>query len=131
MAAVCGSAAGSGLFQEEHEPCHTANADQEWSRKFPDLNLIKHLWNVLNKQAWSMWAPLCNVHDTKDLLHLSTQYSTHEVLWSSRLKESVVLTAQGEYAGGFKVMDDESNCQTYIQHRTPNTQSHKPTQSHN
>ncbi len=34
----------------------------------PDLNPIKHLWDVLNKQVQSMEAPLHNLQDLKDML---------------------------------------------------------------
>lgn len=53
---------GSSLFQQEIVPCHTANMVQEWFEEykfklftwlpnFPDLNKIKHLWDMLQKQV--------------------------------------------------------------------------------
>ncbi|MCI4387329.1 hypothetical protein PGIGA_G00072870 [Pangasianodon gigas] len=75
---------GSGLFQQDNAPCHTAKIVQVWfehhDREFkvltwspnsPDLNLIEHLWDVLDKQVRSMEAPPHNLQDLKDLLLMS------------------------------------------------------------
>ena len=55
---------GSGLFQQDNAPCHSAKIVQEWfeehDKEFkvlpwppnsPDLNLIEYLWEHLEKQA--------------------------------------------------------------------------------
>ncbi|MCI4375917.1 hypothetical protein PGIGA_G00114930 [Pangasianodon gigas] len=72
---------GSGLFQQDNAPCHTAKIVQEWfeehDKEFkvltwppnsPDLNLIEHLWYVLDKQVQSMEAPPHYLQDLKELL---------------------------------------------------------------
>ena len=72
---------GSGLFQQDNAPCHTAKIVQEWfeehDKEFkvltwppnsPDLNPIEHLWDVLEQQVRSMEAPPRNLQDLKDLL---------------------------------------------------------------
>ncbi|MCI4389452.1 hypothetical protein PGIGA_G00098170 [Pangasianodon gigas] len=75
---------GSGLFQQDNAPCHTAKIVQEWfeehDKEFkvltwppnsPYLNLIEHLWDVLDKQVQSMKTPPSNLQDLKDLLLMS------------------------------------------------------------
>ncbi|MCI4388573.1 hypothetical protein PGIGA_G00087550 [Pangasianodon gigas] len=72
---------GSGLFQQDNAPCHSAKIVQAWFEEhdkefrvltwppnYPDVNLIDHLWDVLDKQVWSMEAPPHKLHDLKDLL---------------------------------------------------------------
>ena len=72
---------GSGLFQQDNAPCHTARIVQEWfeehDKEFkvlpwppnsPDLNLIVHLWDVLEKEVRSMEAPPYNLQDLDLLL---------------------------------------------------------------
>ncbi|KAK3511397.1 hypothetical protein QTP70_007233 [Hemibagrus guttatus] len=72
---------GCGLFQQDNAPCHKAKMVQEWFDEHKnksemltwppnssDLNPIKHLWDVLDKQVRSMEAPPCNLEDIKDLL---------------------------------------------------------------
>ena len=57
---------GSGLFQQDNAPCHTAHIVREcfeehyevftvlpWLPNAPDLNLIEHLWDVLDRQVRS------------------------------------------------------------------------------
>ena len=59
------------LFQQDNVSCHTAKIVQEWfeehDKEFkvltwppnsPDLNLIEHLWDVLDKQVRAMKAEL-------------------------------------------------------------------------
>ncbi|KAF7659717.1 hypothetical protein LDENG_00294150 [Lucifuga dentata] len=68
---------GSGLFQQDNTPCHTAEIVQEWFEEHdtefkmltwlpnsPDLSLR----DVLEKQVRSMQAPPHNLQDLKDLL---------------------------------------------------------------
>ena len=54
---------GCGLFQQDNMPRHKAKMVQEWFEKhnkefkvltWPDLNPMEHLWDVLNKQVWSI-----------------------------------------------------------------------------
>ncbi len=64
---------GSGLFQQDNAPCHTAETVQEWFDEHeefkvltwplnsPDLNPIEHLWDVLGKHARSM-RPHLEIH---------------------------------------------------------------------
>ncbi|KAK3561315.1 hypothetical protein QTP86_030620, partial [Hemibagrus guttatus] len=64
---------------QDNAPCHKAKMVQEqvdeynelkvltWPPKFPDLNPIEHLWDVLNEQVRSMETPPCNLQDLKDL----------------------------------------------------------------
>ncbi|KAK3518727.1 hypothetical protein QTP70_009665 [Hemibagrus guttatus] len=72
---------GSGFFQQDNAPCHTAKMVQEWfedhDKEFkvltwppnsPDLNPIEHLWDALDTQVRSMKAPPRNLEDLKDLL---------------------------------------------------------------
>ena len=72
---------GSGLFQQDNAPCHTAHIVREcfeehyevftvlpWLPNAPDLNLIEHLWDVLGRQVRSTVAPPRNLQDLKDLL---------------------------------------------------------------
>ena len=72
---------GSGLFQQDNAPCHTTKIVQEWfeehDKEFkvlpwppnsPDLNLIVHLWDVLEKEVRSMEAPPYNLQDLDLLL---------------------------------------------------------------
>ena len=72
---------GSGLFQQDNAPCHTAHIVREWFEEHyevfmvlywpsnsPDLNPIEHLWDVLDQQVRSMEAPPRNLQDLKDLL---------------------------------------------------------------
>ncbi|KAK3526254.1 hypothetical protein QTP70_020404, partial [Hemibagrus guttatus] len=69
------------LFQQNNDPCHTAVIVQErfeegnkefklltWPPKFPDLNPIEHLWDVLDKQVKSMEVSSYSLLDLKDLL---------------------------------------------------------------
>jgi len=62
---------GSGHFQYDNAPCHTAHIVQEWFKEHDkefkvftwlpnpqDLNPVKHLWDVLDQKVW--------------LLHLTT-----------------------------------------------------------
>ena len=72
---------GSGLFQQDNVICLTAKIVQEWfeeqDKEFkvlpwppnsPDLNLIVHLWDVLEKEVRSMEAPPYNLQDLDLLL---------------------------------------------------------------
>ena len=72
---------GCGLFQEDNTLCNKAKMVQEWFEEHtnefemltwppnsPDLNPIKHLWDVLDKKVRSTEAPPCNLQDLKDLL---------------------------------------------------------------
>ncbi|KAF7666055.1 hypothetical protein LDENG_00118340 [Lucifuga dentata] len=72
---------GSGLFQQDNAPYHTAKIVQEWfeehDKEFKvltwppnslDLNPIEHLWDLLEKQVQSMDGPPHNLQDLKDLL---------------------------------------------------------------
>ncbi|KAK3505622.1 hypothetical protein QTP70_021284 [Hemibagrus guttatus] len=72
---------GCGLFEQDSAPCHKVKMVHEWfyehTNQFevltwppnsPDLNPVKHLWDVLDKQVRSMEAPLHNLQDLKDLL---------------------------------------------------------------
>ena len=65
-----------GLYQQYNAPCHEAKLVQEWfevhNNEFqvltwppnpPHLNSIEHLWDVLDKQVWSMKAPPHNLQD--------------------------------------------------------------------
>uniref|UniRef100_A0A8B9R9L4 Transposase Tc1-like domain-containing protein n=1 Tax=Astyanax mexicanus TaxID=7994 RepID=A0A8B9R9L4_ASTMX len=72
---------GSGFFQQDNAPCHTADCVQEWfeehSEEFsllpwptdsPDLNPMKTMWDVLEQQVQSAAAPPGNLQELKDLL---------------------------------------------------------------
>ncbi len=69
---------GSGLFQQDNAPCHTAEIVQEWFDEHdkevkvlpwpsnsPDLNSTEHLWDVIDQHIWSMAATVHqNAHHT-------------------------------------------------------------------
>ncbi len=118
---------GSGLFQQDNVPCHTAKIVQEWFEEHykelkvltwppnsPELNLIEHLWDVLEKQVRSMQAPPCNLQDLKDLLLMSWCQIAHDtfrgLVESMPRRVRAVLAAQGgptQYqAGGVNVVAD-------------------------
>ena len=72
---------GSGLFQQDNAPCRTAHIVREWFEEhdemftvllwppnFPDINLIEHLWDLLDRQVRSTAAPPRNFQDLKELL---------------------------------------------------------------
>uniref|UniRef100_A0A8C4NKQ7 Tc1-like transposase DDE domain-containing protein n=1 Tax=Eptatretus burgeri TaxID=7764 RepID=A0A8C4NKQ7_EPTBU len=72
---------GSGPFQQENAPCHTAHIVREWFEEHdevftvlpwppnpPDLNPIEILWDVLDRQVRSTAVPPRNLQDLKDLL---------------------------------------------------------------
>ncbi|KAI4872592.1 hypothetical protein NFI96_002177 [Prochilodus magdalenae] len=72
---------GSGIFQQNNEPCHTAHVVQErleehgkqfsvlsWPPNSPDLNPIEHLWDVLEQQIQAAASPPRSSQDLKDLL---------------------------------------------------------------
>ncbi|MCI4382560.1 hypothetical protein PGIGA_G00016250 [Pangasianodon gigas] len=103
---------GSSLFQQDNVPCHTAKIVQEWfeerDKEFkvliwppnsPDLNLIKHLWDVLDKQVRSMKAPPHNLQDLKGLLLTSwcqiPQHTFRGLVESMLRRVRAVLVAQG------------------------------------
>jgi len=69
---------GSGLFQQDNAPCHTAHIVQEWfeehdeefkvlpwSPNSPDFNPSEHLWDVRDQQVRSTAAPPRNLQDLK------------------------------------------------------------------
>ena len=71
---------GSGLFQQNNTQCNIAKMFQErfeeynnefevltWAPNSPDLNPIKYLWDVLEKQVWSVEVPPCNLQDLKSV----------------------------------------------------------------
>ena len=70
-----------GLDQQDNVPYHKAKMVQDWfeehSHEFevltwpsnsPDLNPVKHLWDVLDKQVQSMETLTPNLQDFKNLL---------------------------------------------------------------
>ncbi|KAK3526203.1 hypothetical protein QTP70_017761, partial [Hemibagrus guttatus] len=76
-----GTLTDSNISQQDNVPCHKAKMVQEWfdehNNRFevltwppnsPDLNLIEHLWDVLDKQVRSMEAPPHNLQDFMGLL---------------------------------------------------------------
>uniref|UniRef100_A0A671YBG6 Tc1-like transposase DDE domain-containing protein n=1 Tax=Sparus aurata TaxID=8175 RepID=A0A671YBG6_SPAAU len=103
---------GSGFFQRDSTPRHTAKIVQEWFEEHndeftvltwppnsSDLNPIEHLWDVLNKQVQSMEAPPCNLQDLKDLLLILwseiPQHTFRRVVESMPLRVKAVLAAKG------------------------------------
>lgn len=103
---------GSGFFQQDDVSCHKAKTVQEWFEEHnnefkvltlppnsPDLNLINHLWDTLDKQVQSMEAPPCNLQDLKDLLLTSwcqiPQYTFRGLVESMPERVRAALSAKG------------------------------------
>uniref|UniRef100_A0A3Q1K3H4 Uncharacterized protein n=1 Tax=Anabas testudineus TaxID=64144 RepID=A0A3Q1K3H4_ANATE len=72
---------GSGFLQQDNAPCNSTTIGQEWFEEHdkelqmlpwpsnsPDLNLIDHLWDMLETQVQSVEAPPCSLQDLKDML---------------------------------------------------------------
>ncbi|XP_051541380.1 voltage-gated hydrogen channel 1-like isoform X1 [Myxocyprinus asiaticus] len=116
---------GSGLFQQDNSPHHTAHIDQEWFEEHdeefkvlpwppnsPDLNPIEHMWDVLDQQVQSMEAPPHKLQDLKDLLLMSwcqiPQDTFRGLVESMPRRVGTVLAAHGGpiayYTGGHNVL---------------------------
>ncbi|GFW00868.1 transposase domain containing protein [Trichonephila clavipes] len=77
MASV--SPAGNGMFQQDNASCHKAiivlewfqEHDAEfqlmsWSLNSPDLNQIKHIWDVMGQHFRVQRPPIHNISDLRD-----------------------------------------------------------------
>uniref|UniRef100_A0AAY5KPB9 Tc1-like transposase DDE domain-containing protein n=1 Tax=Esox lucius TaxID=8010 RepID=A0AAY5KPB9_ESOLU len=116
---------GSGLFQQDNSPCHTAHIVREWFEEHdeefkvlpwppnsPDLNPIEHLWDVLDQQVRSTPAPPRNLQELKDLLLMSwcqiPQDTFRGLVESMPLRIAAVMAAHGGptaySAGGHDVL---------------------------
>lgn len=89
-----------------------------WPPNSPGLNLIEHLWDVLEKQVQSMEAPPCNLHDLKDVMLTSgcliTQVTFRVFVDSISRQVRAALEARGVttqyYEGGFNVIAERCKC---------------------
>ena len=118
---------GCGLFQQDNAQCHKAKMVQEWFEEVvtwppnsSDINPIKHLWDVLDKQVRSTEVSPRNLQDLRDLLLTSwyqiPQHKFRGLVESMPQWVRAVLAAKGgprQYlAGGHDVMPDR--CIVYV-----------------
>ncbi len=88
---------GRGLFQQDIASRYIAKMVQEWferhDNKFgvftyppnsPDLNPTDHLWDVLDKQGWSVEAPSARYHRTPSEVKLSPCLDGSGLFWRQK-----------------------------------------------